>query len=469
MGSEETINVKTTLLSHSNAGTARIQEPLTERCMAAGLLSAPFVLAKQWLKVRYEKSKIGKTEKHFEGKVDGLKLAYLRTDFWFNLKAGGSVGHTAGVISGLRDLGVNVFCISTDDLFGVDKTHVRTHVVCPPRSLNVFTSLSRLVYNTVFVDDSLEILSKEKPDLIYQRYSRFNYSGVTLSRHLSIPFVLEFNSSEVWKMKHWSNRRIRSFPLLRAIEMLNLMSADVVIAVSEVLKKDLASWGIDESKILVNPNAVDPRKFSPEIAKSQRTRKLKQGLGIDDDEVVVGFTGTFGAWHGIPQLTEAIDCILREQLPPNIRFLLMGDGPLKSDMERQIGHYEKVTFTGEVPYSDIQCYLSICDILVSPHCPQMDGREFFGSPTKLFEYMAMGKAIVASNLGQIGQVLKDDKTAVLVEPGNIKDLMRGVKLLVDDLDLRRRLGENAREEVVEKYTWKKHTEKTVNKIREILN
>lgn len=95
-------------------------------------------------------------------------------------------------------------------------------------------------------------------------------------------------------------------PLIRDIEMLNLMAADFVVVVSEPLKKDLVAWGIDEKKILVNPNGINPQKFNPEVAESQRARKLKQELGMDDDKVVVGFTGTFGVWHGIPQLTEAM-------------------------------------------------------------------------------------------------------------------------------------------------------------------
>lgn len=113
---------------------------------------------------------------------------------------------------------------------------------------------------------------------------------------------------------------------------------------------------------------------------------------------------------------------------------------------------------------DIQDYLAICDILVSPHCPQIDGREFFGSPTKLFEYMAMGKAIVASNLGQIGKVLEDGKTAILVEPGNVDALVNGILKLAKDKNLREKLGKSARKEVIKNYTWRQHTKRILNKL-----
>jgi glycosyltransferase involved in cell wall biosynthesis len=94
-----------------------------------------------------------------------------------------------------------------------------------------------------------------------------------------------------------------------------------------------------------------------------------------------------------------------------------------------------------------------CDILLSPHAPQSDKREFFGSPTKLFEYMAMSKGIIASDLGQIGRILINGKTAVLVEPGNVKELVNGILGLVDNSGFAKKLGENARLAALEGHTW----------------
>ena len=109
--------------------------------------------------------------------------------------------------------------------------------------------------------------------------------------------------------------------------------------------------------------------------------------------------------------------------------------------------------------------MAACDILVSPHVPNPDGTPFFGSPTKLFEYMAMGKGIVASDLDQIGEVLRHNKTAWLVKPGDINALMMGLKTLIDNSELRERLGKTARQEAIAKHTWKEHTGKIVEKLR----
>jgi glycosyltransferase involved in cell wall biosynthesis len=80
--------------------------------------------------------------------------------------------------------------------------------------------------------------------------------------------------------------------------------------------------------------------------------------------------------------------------------------------------------------------------------------------------MAMGKGIVASDLDQIGEVLEHDRTAWMVKPGDAESLMLGLKAMIDDPETSKRLGEAARREVVAKYTWKEHTRKIIEKLKE---
>jgi glycosyltransferase involved in cell wall biosynthesis len=121
-----------------------------------------------------------------------------------------------------------------------------------------------------------------------------------------------------------------------------------------------------------------------------------------------------------------------------------------------------VIFTGPVEHGEVPSLLDACDILASPHVPLTDGSEFFGSPTKLFEYMAMSKGIVASRLGQIGEVLRDNETALLVEPGNAKALAAAIQRLAESLSLRKCLGENARAVAVRSYTWKHNAQRVLD-------
>ena len=148
---------------------------------------------------------------------------------------------------------------------------------------------------------------------------------------------------------------------------------------------------------------------------------------------------------------------------------MVGDGVTMPQVKNEIEFFriaDNVIFTGMVPQEEGPKYLAACDILVSPHVPNSDGTPFFGSPTKLFEYMAMGKGIVASDLDQIGEVLQHDHTARLVKPGDAESLMHGLKSLIDNPETRKRLGEAARREVVAKYTWKEHTRKIIEKLKE---
>jgi glycosyltransferase involved in cell wall biosynthesis len=358
-----------------------------------------------------------------------IKIAYARTQFWFNLKAGGSVGHTLGVLKGLKKNNCEVKVISNEKILGIEDFD---YVVIKPRYKSF---LGEYIYNFYAVNRFKNEILTFNPDIIYHRYTGNTFFVAKIAKALNIPLILEFNSFDTWKLEHWPAGRnaltmfIKEhilYNMVKRIENYNLKTASLIVTVSELLKADLLDFGIPEGKILVNPNRVDPDKFNPKLLTGEESSILKRSWGIDDDRIVVGFSGTFGEWHGIPQLTEAIDEISKITVSKKIHFLLIGDGKFKPDAERRIGHYENVTFTGVVPYSDIQKHLAICDILVSPHNPQADGRDFFGSPTKLFEYMAMGKGIVASDLGQIGEVLKHEENALLVTPGDVPELIEAI-------------------------------------------
>jgi glycosyltransferase involved in cell wall biosynthesis len=90
-----------------------------------------------------------------------------------------------------------------------------------------------------------------------------------------------------------------------------------------------------------------------------------------------------------------------------------------------------------------------------------DGSAFFGSPTKLFEYMAMAKAIVASELGQIGDVITHRKNGYLVEPGNIEMLVAALIEIADQPALRQQLGEQARLTAEKNYTWQQNANRVL--------
>jgi glycosyltransferase involved in cell wall biosynthesis len=315
--------------------------------------------------------------------------------------------------------------------------------------------LEDLAYNVAFLGAAIRTARKFKPDAIYQRHTAFNCVGAVLSRLLGLPFVLEFNSSELWKGQYWGGLRLNGAAAL--VERINLRAADRVIVVSEVLREDLVRKGVSGNKVVVNPNAVDPTRFRPDAGGA----RVREELGLDA-AIVVGFSGTFGAWHGIATLAQTLPRVLTER--PGVRWLLIGDGPLRSlidDMVEKNGLSQRVIRPGMLPHAEVPAYLAACDILVSPHGRQADGGEFFGSPTKLFEYMATGRPIVASAVGQIADVLSNEHSALLVPPDDAEALKRAVVRLVDDACLRSRLGRTARETAETGHTWRQNAERVL--------
>lgn len=388
---------------------------------------------------------------------------YLRTDLAFGIRSGGSVGHIAGVLNNLDQFAGRPLFLTTDIIPTV-RNDLEVHCINPGNSFWDFKELPTFYFNKIFEEESLKLLDGKRLSFIYQRYSINNYSGIKLARHCGIPFMLEYNGSEIWIGRHWARPLIYE-ALSERIEILNLRAADVVVVVSMPMKDELVSRGVDASKILVNPNGVDPQRYAPDIDGSDVRKRFNL-----HGKTVIGFIGTFGKWHGAEVLAEAFGRLLQEfpEYQDRICLLMIGDGtnmPLVKDNLSKLNVVESSILTGLVPQDEGPAYLAACDILASPHVPNPDGTPFFGSPTKLFEYMAMGKGIVASDLDQIGEILEHDRTAWMVEPGDVRSLMLGLKKLIDDQDRCIRLGQAARDEVVVKYTWREHTRKIVEKLK----
>lgn len=407
-------------------------------------------------------------------------VLYLNANMWFGLKAGGSVGHIAGVVNGFLDRGVAVDLASATDPALV-RPDARFHRLRPPRAFGLPLELNFPRFQRALVRDLLA-RGADGYGFLYQRLSVANFAGVVLSRAFSVPLVLEYNGSEVWAARNWG-RPLRYESAALQAEDVCLRHAHLVVTVSEVLRDELVSRGVEAERVVWYPNGVDADLYRPDIPTDVRGR-----LGISRDAVVIGFIGTFGQWHGVEVLARAIarlaedgDAWLRER---RVHVLLVGDGYRMPEVREGLrGRAEElVTLTGLVPQAEGPRYLAAADILVSPHVPNVDGSPFFGSPTKLFEYMAMGRPILASDLEQVGAVLQpaqhveslpagppavDERAvAVLARPGSVEDIAKGLRFLVDRPDWRRRLGANARERVLERHTWPHHVGVILDRLRQ---
>jgi glycosyltransferase involved in cell wall biosynthesis len=386
-------------------------------------------------------------------------IVYLRATPGAGTQVGGASSHINGVVNAMIELGARIRFISNDLIAGLDESKTPLTVI-EPEPLGTTRAAFDIHNNRVFTCAAVPLVEQINPDFIYQRYARFGWAGVAASLKTQRPLFLEYNGSEVWVGRNWD--KVGMLDLLERYERLNLKAAARIFVVSEVEKRNLERAGVVPEKIVVNPNGVDAEKFRPGIGGLTARREL----GVQGDEILVGFVGTFGPWHGVLALARAIVSLGTES---RIRFLMIGTGSLRDEFElilREGGVADRVIFTGSVEHERVPLLLDACDVLVSPHVPMADGSEFFGSPTKLFEYMAVGKAIVASRLGQIGDVLEHERTALLTEPGNVHELKAAVERLALDSELRERLGFAARAQAVSNHTWAHNADRVLATYRE---
>ncbi|HZU09082.1 MAG TPA: glycosyltransferase [Pseudacidobacterium sp.] len=381
-----------------------------------------------------------------------LDLAYLMPNPVDMGTTGGAISHIRGFLGGVRALGkkCRVFC-------GVPlaQESFRNEIV-PPRGQRIlFWEPPALAFNNTFIKGVRKQLENSHPKVFYQRHRRLSVAGAVLSRTTRVPLILEYNGSEIWIADHWDPTSFRHWIVL--CEEVSIRSASRILVVSEILKEELTRRGIPEERIVVNPNGVDPEIFYPGCGGN----KAREELEVYPEEILVAFVGTFSLWHGIEVLQNAIARILTEHPHIRFKFVLIGEGILRDGMRMHLKKWEstrQVIFTGTLHHHKVAEYLDSADILVSPHIPMPDGSPFFGSPTKLFEYMAMGKAIVASRLDQIAKVLEHEYTAWLVTPGSVNELVEAMLLLASNPDLRKQLGMAARLVAVQRHSWKHNAE-----------
>lgn len=183
-------------------------------------------------------------------------------------------------------------------------------------------------------------------------------------------------------------------------------------------------------------------------------------------EPLVAYAGHLYAWKGVDILLEAL-----AQLP-GTKGLIVGGHEAEPDLERvrklaaDLGLADRVTFTGLVEPSQVAGHLARATILVLPN-PRSAISTNFTSPLKLFEYMAAGRAIIASDMPSVREVLSDGETALLVPPGNAAALARGMQRLIADRALSERLAAAAFAHV-SKYTWACRAERLERLFTEVL-
>lgn len=313
------------------------------------------------------------------------------------------------------------------------------------------------VWTEYFYRRALPLLESERPDMIYERYVVGSLAGQRLARKLNLPLIVEMNASFTFPTEWWGHHSAIYPWAVRRHEGALAAQASHVVVVSSALRRHLRALGVADAKISVLSNGVDVERFRPDPHAGAHVRARH---GLEPDHQVVGFIGSLRPWHGVELLLAGARRLVTAA--PKLRLLIVGDGPVRGPLEasaREQGLGDRVVFTGSVPREEAPAHVAAMDIAVAPY-PRLP--DFHFSPLKLFEYMAVGKPVVASRYPDISTVLEHGRNGLLVEPGNVDEVTSAILELIRDRDLAARLGSEARRSVMVAHTWRRNAEAVVD-------
>ncbi len=280
----------------------------------------------------------------------------------------------------------------------------------------------------------------------------FYWNGIVanaLKERLGIPSIYEVRGlGELTRLsRHPYYRATEGYRLTAKLEVQAAAGADAVITITDALRREMIERGIEPGKIVVVPNGVDTERFSPRA----RDADLEATYGLAG-KVVIGFVGTLVDYEGLDLLLRAVDRLRRDR--DDFRVLIVGSGGGEDDLhalaeELDLGNV--VTFTGRVPHTEVERYLSVIDITPFPRralpvCEMV-------SPLKPLESMASGKVVIASNVAALAEMVDHGNTGLLFEKEQLDDFTRVLGQLIDDGELRRQLAGNARQWVEVNRSW----------------
>jgi len=209
-----------------------------------------------------------------------------------------------------------------------------------------------------------------------------------------------------------------------------------VVVITKSLKNFYLSKGINNLKILVAPDAVDIKEFNVSLSKEESRDKL----GLPQDKKIVMYTGHLYGWKGVGILAQSAELLGKDTF-----VVFVGGTDECIDEFKNKYTLDNILILGRKSHKEIPYYLKTADVLVLPNTAKEDVSKLYTSPMKLFEYMASGVAIVASDLPSIREIL-NEVNSTLVEADNPKALATGIKKALN------KDGKKAMEDV-RQYTW----------------
>lgn len=296
-----------------------------------------------------------------------------------------------------------------------------------------------------------KLATESKPFVMHAASNHWNgLAAVTTARRLGIPSIYEVRG--LWEVTrgsrdpNWMGGGMYRY--MARMEADAAANADQVITITNALREELIARGVEERKISVVPNGVEASRFTPR----ERNYDLAARHGLQN-KTVVGYVGSILDYEGLGLIIDAAQKLKLER--DDVAFLLVGDGAELAHFRERVESEnlsETVIFTGRVPHHEVEDYYSIIDICPFPRLP-LPVCEMV-SPLKPFEAMAMEKAVIASDVAALAEIVTDGFNGILFEKGSAESLTQGLRTLLNEPQFRQRLAESGRGWVAAERDWK---------------
>lgn len=282
-------------------------------------------------------------------------------------------------------------------------------------------------------------------DLVYGNMHLGTFLSL-LGKLKDVPLIFDMHGGLVEEFLLTNNlnnmSNILKFVQYKLIDMLDIFFADKIICVSkkmiEYLNKEKK---VPMEKMAYVTNGVDLEFFKP--IDSEKVMKMKKQLGIED-KFVFGYIGHFQKYQGVKNLLQAARKINDQR---KVSFLFVGSNINKIERKGNI------ILVPKVPYSQVPLYYSLCDVLVLPR-PKHPATEI-AAPTKFAEYLAMGKPVLSTNVGDAAEIIRKYNCGIIVKDNSISCLLKGIKEFMNRTDELDKMGKNARKAAEEEFDWNK--------------
>ncbi len=373
-------------------------------------------------------------------------------------QSAGHVVRASAILDALQGLGHEVIRTEaaaksdTKLLVNLYRRFVR-NLLPPPVAMRM-RDVARIRHGKNYAQSLVEAIRVHRPDLILETHIAFSLAGKIASAETGLPLVLD-DCSPAWEeeQQYGVGLKEESRRIYREVTD----HARLIVAVNNTMRKYLIEEGIDAGKVLTVENGFDERLFHAHIGGRERRTQLN----IPDGKVVILFVGSFQPYHKVELLIEAFNSLAHREMA---HLLLVGAGkrlPESRALVTRLALSRYVTFTGRVDYQDVPSYIAAGDIAVMP------ATNDYGNPMKMYEYLALGKVVVAPDQPTIREIAENGRDSVLFAPEDSNSLAQKLDALIIDKEGRDGLGSNGAKLAIN-HTWEKRAIALQSAFRDIL-